>query len=203
MKTEQEYIKDISEIRSMMERSSKFLSLTGWSGIMAGIYALLGAYLAYHLFYGAQDTFSFEAVSGEVILLIILAISVLLLAIGTSAYLSYKKAKKNNDVIWNSVARRMVSSMAIPLLTGGAFVLILISQGALIFIAPVTLIFYGLSIINASQYTFTELKSLGIAEIILGLFSLYFTSYGLIFWAVGFGLMHIIYGIFMHLKYEK
>ena len=55
MKEEQNYIQDIAEMRSMMERSSKFLSLSGLAGIMAGIYALSGAYIAYKVFYFNPD----------------------------------------------------------------------------------------------------------------------------------------------------
>ena len=46
MKNETDYLRDIGEIRSLMERSSKFISLSGWAGIFAGIYALAGVYVA-------------------------------------------------------------------------------------------------------------------------------------------------------------
>lgn len=206
MKTEQEYIKDLSEIRQMMERSTKFLSLTGWSGIMAGIYALAGAYVAYRLFYTEEivyNTISIQQISGSVFKLILLAVIILILAIGTAIFLSYKKSKRNNEVLWNSTARRLVVNMAIPLITGGIFILILIAKGILGLIAPLTLIFYGLALINASKFTFGELRYLGIFEILLGLISTYFIGLGLLFWAVGFGILHIIYGIYMHWRYER
>lgn len=208
METEQKYIEDLSEIRLMMERSTKFLSLSGWSGIMAGIYALAGAYLVYHLFYiNAEEvifeTISRQEISGDVIRLILLAIIMLILAVGTAVYLSYQKAAKNSETLWNPVARRLVINMAIPLCTGGIFILIMISKGILGFIAPLTMIFYGLSLINASKFTFDELKYLGITEIILGLLSACFIGFGLLFWTIGFGLMHIIYGIYMYWRYER
>ena len=208
MKTDQEYIKDLSEIRSMMERSTKFLSLSGLSGILAGLYALVAAYIAYRFFFADSGGFSDinisgQDISGNLFSLILLALVVLLLAIGTAAYLSHKKARRNNEVLWNPVARRLAFNMAIPLITGGILILILISRDIFGLIAPLTLIFYGLALINASKFTFGELKSLGITEIILGLISSYFVDLGLLLWAVGFGIMHIAYGIYMHLKYEK
>ena len=207
MKTEQEYIKDLSEIRLMMERSTKFLSLTGLSGILAGIYALVGAYLAYRLFYNTEDiiynTLPAQTSPGGVLNLVFLAVIILVLAIGTAIYLSSKKATKNNELLWNPVSRRMVINMAIPLVTGGIFILIMISKGVLELVAPLTLIFYGLALINASKFTFKDLKYLGMIHILLGLISSYFIGLGLFLWAIGFGLMHIIYGIYMHLKYEK
>lgn len=209
MKTEQEYIKDLTEIRSMMERSTRFLSLTGWSGIMAGIYALAGSYIAYKLFYlNSSDNVNYSSIerqeiSGNVINLILLALVILALAIGTAVFLSYRKSKKSGERLWNAAARRLIINMAIPLVTGGIFILILISKGLLGLIAPLTLIFYGLALLNASKFTFEEFKYLGIIEIVLGLIASYFIGYALLFWAIGFGIMHIIYGIYMHLRYEK
>jgi hypothetical protein len=207
MKTEQEYIKDLTEIRSMMERSAKFLSLTGWSGIMAGIYALAGAYIARKLFYfypedPIYNTTGGQAVSGNGVSLILLAIIILVLAIGTAIFLSYRRSKSSGERLWNSAARRLVINMAIPLATGGLFIIILLLKGLSGLIAPLTLIFYGLALLNASKFTYEEVKYLGIIEIILGLVASYFIEYGLLLWAIGFGLMHIIYGIYMHLKYE-
>lgn len=208
MKTEQEYIKDLTEIRSMMERTTRFLSLTGWSGIMAGIYALAGAYLAYRFFYSGRDqeiynTLDRQEISGNVLNLIFLGLIILVLAVGTAIFLSYRKSKKSGNKLWNAAARRLVINMAIPLITGGIFILILISKGILGLIAPLTLIFYGLALLNASKFTYEEFKYLGIIEIVLGLIASYFIGYGLLFWAIGFGIMHIIYGIYMHLRYEK
>lgn len=208
MESEQKYIKDLTEIRSMMERSTKFLSLSGLSGIMAGIYALVGAYIAYRLFYvkeGADiyTTIDRQELNDDILNIIILALVILVLAVGTAIVLSLKKAKKDEGKLWNSAARRVVINMAIPLVTGGIFILILLSKGLYGFLAPATLLFYGLALVNASKFTFEELRSLGIVQIVLGLLASYFIGYGLFFWALGFGLMHIVYGIVMHLKYEK
>lgn len=208
MKSEEKYIKDITEIRSMMERSTKFLSLTGLSGIMAGIYALVGAYIAHRLFYSDNNSVLFNSIdrremATEVENLIILALVILVLAVGTAIALSLKKSKKDGEKLWNPAARRVVINMAIPLVTGGIFILILISKGFFGFLAPSTLLFYGLALVNASKFTFKEIKSLGIVQIVLGLLAFYFIEFGLLFWALGFGLMHIVYGIVMHLKYEK
>lgn len=208
MKTEQEYIRDLTEIRSMMERSTRFLSLTGWSGIMAGLYALAGAFIAWKLFYlngseGIYNSLERQVLSDSVLYQFFLALVILVLAIGTAILLSWRKSTKSGEGLWNSAARRLVINMVIPLATGGILILILISKGLLGLIAPLTLIFYGLALLNASKFTFEEVKYLGIIEIVLGLAASYFIGYGLLFWAAGFGFMHIIYGIYMHLRYEK
>lgn len=208
MKTEQEYIEDLSEIRSMMERSTRFLSLSGLSGILAGVYALAGAYFAYTSYYYENENMAFntlnrQQVSESVYDLILLAVGILVLAIGTAALLSHRKASKNSESIWTPVAKRLLTSMAIPLVTGGVFMILLLIKGLFGFIAPVSLIFYGLALYNASKFTYDELKYLGITEIILGLVAAYYVGFGLLFWAIGFGLMHIFYGIYMHLRYER
>lgn len=207
MNKEPDYIKDISEIRNIMERSSRFMSLSGLSGVMAGIYALVGAFLAYKLFYFSDEVLykniSRGTVSFNVFKLLLLATAVLIMAVGTGVWLSHVKAKKNNYKMWDATARRMLINLAIPLLTGGIFILILFSKGLIGLIAPSTLIFYGLALINASKYTYTDIRYLGFCEIALGLLSAYFIGYGLLFWAVGFGLLHIVYGTVMYFKYEK
>ncbi|CAM4186876.1 hypothetical protein [Gillisia limnaea] len=207
MKTEDKYIKDITEIRSMMERSTKFLSLSGLSGILAGIYALVGAYIAYRLFYVNNEnivynTIDRQEISAEVGNLIILALAILILAVGTAVFLSQKKSQKDGEKLWNSATQRVVINMAIPLVTGGIFIIILLSKGLYGLLAPASLLFYGLALVNTSKFTFEEIKSLGIVQIVLGLLASYFIGYGIFFWAFGFGLMHIVYGIFMHQKYE-
>ncbi len=206
MKEEKDYIQDIAEIRSMMERSSKFLSLSGWAGIMAGIYGLAGAYIAYNVYdfnpgeSGYSGTGSFSSGMPEII---ILAITVLALALITAVYISFREANKRGEKLWNSTSKRLSVSMAVPFLTGGILILILISKGLMVLAAPFSLIFYGLALYNAGRYTYQEVRTLGCVQIFLGLTATYFVSYGLLIWALGFGVAHIIYGIYMHYRYEK
>ena len=205
-KDEQDYIKDIAEIRSMMERSSKFLSLSGWAGIMAGIFALEGAWLAYSQLYFNPDELEYSLPGNPtsgLMQLVLLALGILILAIGTAVFLSFKKAGINGEKLWNPTARRLVIAMAVPLIAGGIFILILISHGLTGLMAPCSLIFYGIALVNAGRYTFKELKTLGLIQIVLGLLGAWFIGYGLLFWALGFGIFHIIYGIYMHFKYEQ
>ncbi|HEX8356364.1 MAG TPA: hypothetical protein VF610_03090 [Segetibacter sp.] len=206
MKDEQDYIQDIAEMRSMMERSSRFLSLSGLSGIMAGLYALAGAFIAYEFLHFRTDETAYtagESTSVQWQHLIYLALLIFILAVGTAMFLSYKNANKRHERLWNATARRLVINMAVPLVAGGLLILIMISKGFIGLVAPFTLLFYGLALYNASKYTYEEMRSLGIIEIVLGLLSAYFVTYGLLFWAVGFGVVHIIYGIYMHYRYEK
>lgn len=208
MKEKQDYIRDLSEMRSLMERSSKFLSLSGLAGIIAGIYALAGAFITYKFFSFPEQiiysTMQSESPSSDDLLWVaFLAIIVLILAIATAILLSYRKAYKRHEKFWSPTTIRVLISMSVPLITGGLLILIFISEGLIGLVAPLTLIFYGLALYNAGKFTYTEIKNLGLTEIGLGLISAYFIEYGLLFWALGFGIVNIIYGIYIHYRSEK
>jgi len=196
------YLRDIQDIRKMMDRSTQFLSLSGLAGILAGIYALLGAYAAkqvYDMNYGNYITLesnSFKAIVG-------IALAVLLMSVVTAFLLTARKAKRSGESMWNSTSKRLAVNFLIPLGTGGIFCLLLLRNGYYGLIAPVTLIFYGLACVNASKYTMRDVRYLGLTVILIGLVATEFTGYGLEFWALGFGVCHILYGSVMYYKYDR
>lgn len=196
------YLKDIQDIKKMMDRSSQFLSLSGLSGVMAGIYALAGAYAVKQIYdsnYGKYITIESHAFK----LILLIAAAVLLLSVTTAIILTFRKVKKDGETMWNSTSKRLLVNFLIPLCTGGIFAVLLIQNRYYGLIAPITLIFYGLSLINASKYTVRDVRYLGLTIIVLGLFSTAYMGYGLEFWALGFGVCHIIYGTLMHYKYDR
>ena len=205
MKEEQDYLRDITEIRTMMERSSKFMSLSGWAGIMAGVYALAGAWIAYKViqFNPVEIVGDSGVLPGSVSRVILLALSVLVLALSTAIYFSRRKASQREEKAWNATTKRLLMNMAVPLVAGGLLILVLISKGLIGLMVPSSLIFYGLALYNAGRYTYEEVSMLGIIQIGLGLLCSYFMEYGLLFWSLGFGVVHIVYGIYMHYKYER
>lgn len=208
------YLDDISEIKDMMRRSSRFISLSGLSGVMAGIYALIGAYLAKLklVSYMSPDIstdwdFSYldESVWNTDLKqeLILIAIGVIMLAIITGILMSTRKAKKSGEKLWNISSKRLVANFMVPLIAGGLFCIVLIQYKIAWLVAPTTLIFYGLACVNASKYTLGDVLYMGLAFIILGLLSTQFIGYGLYFWALGFGVFHILYGSIMYFKYDR
>lgn len=201
------------EIRSLMERSSRFLSLSGLSGVFAGIFALAGATAAYVYFHWNifSPTAYNEYFQGRVVnissdfhtFFFVDAFAVLGLSLIVGYVLTSRKAKKQNLKVWDGAAKRMAVNLAIPLITGGVFCFVLLNNQIIFLIAPCTLIFYGLALLNASKYTFNDIRYLGVSEIILGLIGCVYWGYGLLLWAVGFGILHIVYGIVMWNKYER
>lgn len=206
MTKQQDYIKDIAEIRSMMDRSSRFLSLSGWAGILAGIYALAGAYMAYAFFGFNPSEIADNSISTtfpNLMYVCILACAILVMSISTAILLSYRRALKRSEKLWNTTSRRLLSNVAIPLVSGGILSLAFVYKGLIGLLAPTTLIFYGLALCSASNFTYREVRFLGIIQVCLGLLSSFLIGYGLLFWAIGFGLMHIVYGIYIHIKHER
>ena len=203
-------LQDLQEIKNLMERSSRFLSLSGLSGISAGLVALIGAAVAHYILKSNQVKYDehfnllFYVPELNVIEpLFYLGILVLSLALLSGFYFSWRKAKKNGYKLWDHTTRRLLVHLFIPLVAGGLFCLILIDRNDITLLASATLIFYGLALVNAGKYTLNEIRYLGISEIVLGLLAGIFTCFGLVFWAIGFGVLHIVYGSVMYFRYER
>lgn len=204
--SEKDYLQDITEIKAIMNKSTRFISLSGLSGILAGVYALLGATVGNLLIKSYQSgngPIAMLPISYFEILLMAVALLILVLSVITAFILTKKKATKNNEQIWNSASKRLMKSFLIPLITGGLFCGILYQYGLIGLIAPSTLIFYGLACVNSSKYTLGDIYYLGIANIVIGLIATQFIGYGLYFWALGFGIFHITYGFLMLKKDES
>ena len=200
------YHDDLSHIRSMMERSSRFLSLSGLSGVFAGITALVGSAYAYYLmqregisyFDGQHISFT----KGLITKLVITGLVILLVAITLGYVFTVRKSKKNQVSMWDATTKKLLVAFVIPLITGGLVCLALLYHDMLVFVAPMTLIFYGLALVSAERYTLSDVKYLGLCEILLGILSLFFLGWGFLAWIVGFGVLHIVYGLVMHRKYH-
>lgn len=207
MKNVREYEKDLASIRTMMERSAKFISLSGLSGILAGIYALAGAAAAYSILPDPLSPTEYESrspISNDTIFTVIaIAAAVLAASLATGLLLSSRQAKKQGVKFWSASSERLAINVSIPVVTGGILIIILILHGHYDLAAPASLIFYGLALLLGSANTFDEIRYLGFCQIILGLIAAYFSAYGLIFWALGFGVLHIVYGVIMYNKYDK
>ncbi len=200
------YENDLTHIRQMMERSSTFISLSGLSGVGAGLVALAGCALTFYIlaqyqidyFDGKPNYYSYEVL----IQLAIVAISTLVLALASGVYFTVKKSKKLGHPLWSTATKNTIKSAAIPLVTGGLFCIIVTWHHLFYLVAPSMLIFYGLALVSASKYTQSDIFWLGLCELTLGLLAAVSVGYGLVFWGIGFGILHIVYGIWMYQKYK-
>jgi hypothetical protein len=193
----------------MMQRSSRFISLSGLSGIAAGFWALVGAYFAfdwvadYYHHYNQSGGFSGPTFQRLKFNLVLLAGAVLGLALISAFYFTWRKTKEDNVPLWNHTSRQLTLNMMIPLVAGGLFLLTMLQHNLWQFVAPGCLLFYGLALVNGSKYTLSDIRYLGISEIVLGLIATQFLGYGIHFWAFGFGVLHIVYGFIMWWKNER
>jgi hypothetical protein len=214
MNDKNHHLETLQEIKQMMEKSSRFISLSGLSGIAAGVCALIGAFFAHDVIFSEQIVnsgditykpgpyeFRIEDYTGSALLRI--GIYTFIAAFISSFIFTYIRSKKKNIPIWGTTAKRLLWNVAVPLVAGALYIFKLMQHHAYGLISPGCLIFYGLALINASKFTLPEIKYLGYCELAIGLTNLFFVGYGLQFWAIGFGILHIIYGSVMWWKYER
>jgi uncharacterized membrane protein YidH (DUF202 family) len=204
----------LNEIKALMERSSRFISLSGLAGVFIGVFALLGAAAAYWRVNLApwavreQDTpFGTGKIvhidSNVALFLALDALMVLVLSLWVAFYFTRRKANRNKQPLWGTGSKLMLLNLSVPLVTGGLFCLMLFYHGLIGLIAPSSLIFYGLALMNAGRFSLKEVSYLGLSEVLLGLIAFVWLGYGLLFWTIGFGLLHILYGILMHFRYDR
>lgn len=197
----------LQDIRQMMQRSSRFISLSGLSGIAAGCCALAGAYVARNTINEYSPTvpegrFSYGAGDWIMLKLLFIGAVTFVLAFFLSFLFTYQRSKKLNLPVWDFTSRRLLWNVMVPVVAGAAFIIGMLNYGEWKFVAPACLIFYGLGLINGSKYTLSDIRYLGYIEIILGIVNMFFIGKGLLFWSIGFGVLHIIYGAIMWFKYE-
>lgn len=199
---DQHYIEQLKDIRTMMDRSSRFLSLSGLSGILAGVYAIIGAFAVRSIIQGKRYMY-ITLESREFRNILFIAAAVVVLSLLTGVLLSARKAQKRNEKLWNSASRRLVINFSIPMITGGIFGILLLRQQHYGLISAVTMLFYGMALLNSSKYTLETVRSLGISFIVLGLITTAMPGYSLEFWTIGFGGFHILYGTIMYIKFDR
>ncbi|WP_400193731.1 hypothetical protein [Hymenobacter sp. B81] len=211
MKPAVDPLAQLTEIRAIMERSSRFISLSGLSGIGAGVAALAGAAFGHWYLrseYGEAGFVRLLEGSSEMRLsalpfLLGLAVGTVLLAVVAAFWFTRRRARQEGRSLWDGAARRLFWSMAIPLVVGGLFCLQLYLHGTAGLVVPAMLLFYGLALLNASKYTVDEIKLLALTLLALGLVASFLPNYAFLFFALGFGLGHIGYGLLMYNRYER
>ncbi len=208
MSEQNQHLEALKDIRNMMMRSSRFISLSGLSGIAAGVWALIGAGLAYdwiYQYYHQYNDVGYTNMAFQKLKLSLFMLAAVVLAVSllSAFYFTWRRAGRNKLPLWNHTSKMLAINMLIPLVTGGIFILTMLQYNEWRFVTPACLIFYGLALVNGSKYTLSEIRYLGLLELVLGLVSTQFPGYGLYFWAVGFGILHIVYGFAMWWKHER
>jgi hypothetical protein len=215
MENTKQHLEHLAEMRSLMERSTRFLSLSGLSGIWAGLCAVAGASIIYRYLGmrpfavgGKYDYYERAIQSGRwggnyISVFIWLALAIVVAALAGGLFFTWRKAQQKGHKVWDASSRRLLWALTVPLAAGGIVCLGLLLRGFVSLLAPLTLIFYGLALVSGSKHTLRDVETLGILEIVLGLTGIFYPGYGLELWTLGFGVLHIVYGAVMYFKYEK
>jgi hypothetical protein len=200
----------LQQLRGIMDRSSRFISLNGRSGIWVGVIALIGAFIAHGWLKNTNDKYIgtnrepspgyFDPYTNR---LLILAVIVFAVAIAGARYFTYKQARYLQQKTWNNSSRQLLLQFFFPLLAGAVFTIVFIYYGCAIFATPICLSFYGLALISGSKHTRSEIRYVGMLDVALGCANLFFPAYGLYFWVIGFGLLHILYGAVTWNRHEN
>ena len=198
---------ELAEIKSIMERSTRFLSLSGLSGILAGIYALAATSIAWYWIYYPSSPWGIGAESLSfrdlVNRLLLLGLITLIAAVSTAYFLSKKKGTAATQPFWSPASRRFLQSLFLPVALGGFFCFALLHESAFELIPAALLLFYSIGLVQSAQFTLGEIKNLGFTQLVLGLIAAFFPAYGLLCWALGFGVFHLIYGTLMYYRHER
>ncbi len=215
MDSQHQPLETLQDIKRMMERSSRFISLSGWSGVSAGICALIGAWAAHSRLgsfvvyqtgrahkgvYGENSEYSSSDLFTD---LVLIAVVTFIAAFISAFFFTYIRSRRNGVPMWDRTVQRLAWNTILPMVVGGIMLLRALQMGYYELVAPGCLIFYGLALVNASKYTLGEVRYLGYGQIFLGILNLWIINEGLYFWAAGFGVLHIVYGAVMWWKYER
>jgi hypothetical protein len=191
---------------------SRYRALSGLSWLFSGLVVLAAVAFAWvYLDYSYEGRFdhdqlfgNLEAIPPEYVQVLgTAAVVFLVLAAATMAFFNRRKARRLGLPVWNDAAWKMALAFVVPVVTGAAWGIILVFKYGLFgLVAPLTLLFYGLGLTQASTHTLPALRYLGLAEIGLGLVSCFLTRETLIFWGLGFGVFHVLFGGLMVLQGE-
>jgi hypothetical protein len=214
MSVQNQHLDSIEDIKNLMNKSSRFISLSGWSGIAAGVCALIAAVIAYGKINHYRHGSILETTNGRATIfqrdseyliyeLLWIAIATFIAALCLAFIFTYIRSRKTGVPIWGFTARRLMVNVMVPIIVGGLLILRMMTFGFYELISPACLFFYGLALINASKFTLSEIRYLGYCELLLGAINLWILGHGLLFWAIGFGILHIIYGVIMWNRYER
>lgn len=193
------HLQNLNELKRILAKNTRFLSFSGLSGIIAGALALIGLWLFVELAY-SDIKLSHE---NYFLLGLSIGLSIIILAIGCGIVLTRRRIKKEGTKVNQAVVKNTLIHILLPIVAGGITCLILAYQGQYTYVPALMLLFYGIGLFNGSQFSFDDLKYMGLRFISLGILTLLMPQWSMWTWGVGFGLFHILYGLRIYFKHER
>lgn len=195
---EEEIKTTLRDIKEMMEKSSRFTAISGWSIAVIGVLAMVCYFCVSSIYMKSINT------PQAIRTAIIFAICLLVVSFSIVTLCSIRKAKRiNRPFKLDKTIGQLLFNFSLPMLVGGLFSIAMIIQGHYGLTSSIMLLFYGLALVNCHHYTAPVLRFLGYGELLLGIIDCFLVDYGFLFWLLGFGILHILFGIFFIIKYER
>ena len=182
-----------------MQQYTSYFSLSGFSGILLGIYGLLMVYVLHILTSTYGDGFDGSSqlpIALLEIVITIFGIVMILISLFTLWIRARRENKKQNSKLWNPFSKKTRLQTLVPLIFFIAVLIIVANKGYYSLITPLLLFLYGILLLNVSRVSLKRLRLLAIAEMILGIIAYFIYDNELLFLAIGLGAFHLLYGVF-------
>src|SRR5437868_8349161 len=174
-------------IRETMENASSFTAVSGWGQCAIGLTALGAAYIA-----ARQSAPGHFVTGGWIKVWLVAAFVSLALSAGTM----WLKARAAELPLWSRPGRKLVLNFAPPALVGALLTLALARNGPTTLIPPTWLLLYGAGVITGGAFSVRIVPVMGLCFMLLGVVALFSPAVWVnVLMAVGFGGLHIIFGI--------
>jgi len=205
----QKHLENLSELKSILSKNTRFLSFSGLSGVIAGITALAGEYLFYNLYLA---TFSSSSNYADVRNLadmklfysaLLIALSIIGISVIVGVILARKKIRMQGSTVNRDLLKNTLIHILVPILVGGAICFVASFTDHFIYIPAFLLIFYGLGLFNGSRFSFDDLKIVGLVFMGLGLITYAYPNLSMWTWGLGFGVGHILYGLRVYFVHDR
>jgi hypothetical protein len=175
-------------IRETMERSSAFTGVPGWGQVAIGVTALGAAFIAAN-----QST-----PKQRLTVWIVEAVVALLIA----GWSMDRKARRVQLPLFSGPGRKVAFSLSPPLFVGGLLTVVLYRAGLTNAIPGVWLLLYGTGVVTGGMFSVTIVPIMGLCFMALGAVALFMPpEFANWFLALGFGGLHMIFGVVIARRY--
>ena len=168
-------------IRETMERSASFTAVSGWAGVAMGVVAL-----------GAAAVARLQEAPWAWLAVWLAAASLsAAVAVGGMAM----KSRSVGTPLFSGPGRKFASSFAPPIAVGGALTLALFGAGQTALLPGTWLLLYGAAVVTGGAHSVRIVPLMGVMFMATGAVALALPGWGDVFMAVGFGLLHLVFGV--------
>lgn len=174
------------------------LSLKGISGVLFGVISILFIYSIYNFLdqFSAGVGIGLIPISFFEIILIIISIIYIFISFFTIVSINKRRRKKMQLSGWEMNSKKIVYIFLCFLALGGIGTYLLLTNGQLKLIIPLSLFLYGFTYLIIKKYTNVKSTLFGVLFISAGITAYFLPNYMYLLWGISFGVYHIIYGIY-------